>query len=125
MTGGQLKKIGIFGGMFDPIHHGHLILARDALEQLGLDSLIFVPAAISPHKLHQKPTDAAVRLEMVRAAIEGEPRFYVDSLELERPAPSYAVHTVETLRARESQGEFFFLIGEDNVAKLSTWHRFA
>jgi nicotinate-nucleotide adenylyltransferase len=120
-----LRKIGIFGGMFDPIHHGHLILARDALEQLDLDSLLFIPAAISPHKLNQKPTDAAVRLEMVRAASEGEPRFCLDSMELERPAPSYAFDTVETLRARESQAEFFYLIGEDNVARLSTWHRFA
>jgi nicotinate-nucleotide adenylyltransferase len=120
-----LKKIGIFGGTFDPIHHGHLILARDALEQLGLDSVIFVPAAMSPHKPSQHPTDAGIRLEMLRAAIEGEPLFCLDAMELERPAPSYAVDTIEALKAREPEAELFYLIGEDNVARLSTWHRFA
>jgi len=119
-----LKKIGIFGGTFDPIHHGHLILARDAVETLQLDRVIFIPAAISPHKLERKPTAPAIRLEMLRAAIGGETRFVVDAQELERPAPSYAVQTVETLRQREPSAEYFYLIGEDNVARLSTWHRF-
>ena len=122
---GQLKKIGIFGGTFDPIHHGHLILARDAAETLQLASVIFIPAAISPHKLERKPTSPEVRLEMLRAAIEGEPRFAFDAMELERASPSYAIDTVETLRQREPAAEFFFLVGEDNVARLSSWHRFA
>src|SRR4051812_20911844 len=87
--GTTMKKIGILGGTFDPIHHGHLILARDALEQLELESVIFIPAAISPHKLGRKPSDAEARLEMVRAAVAGEPRFCLDAMELERPAPSY------------------------------------
>ena len=120
-----MKKIGIFGGTFDPIHHGHLILARDATEQLQLDELLFIPAAISPHKLDRTPTPAHARVEMLRAAIEGEPQFCLDTLELERPAPSYAIDTIEALRAREPAAQFVYLIGEDNVAKLSTWHRFA
>jgi nicotinate-nucleotide adenylyltransferase len=120
-----LKKIGILGGTFDPIHHGHLILARDALEQLGLDSVIFIPAAIAPHKLGRKPTAAEIRLEMLRAAIEGEAQFCLDAMELERPAPSYTVDTMEALKARESDAEFVCLIGEDNVAQLPTWHRFS
>jgi nicotinate-nucleotide adenylyltransferase len=119
-----LKKIGIFGGTFDPIHHGHLILARDAAETLQLETVIFVPAAISPHKLEREPTSPAIRLEMLRAAIEGEPLFSLDAMELERPSPSYAVDTIEVLRQREPTAEFFFLIGEDNVARLPTWHRF-
>lgn len=119
-----LKKIGIFGGTFDPVHHGHLILASDAVETLDLDSMIFVPAAISPHKLEREPTSPAIRLEMLRAAIGGEPRFTFDAMELERPSPSYAVDTMQTLRQREPTTEFFYLIGEDNVARLSTWHRF-
>jgi len=122
MTG---KKIGVFGGTFDPIHCGHLILAHDAVEQLQLDELLFIPAAISPHKLTQKPTDADIRVEMLRAAIAGEPRFCLDTLELERPAPSYTVDTMEALRTREPGAAFLYLIGEDNVAKLPTWHRFA
>jgi len=120
-----LKKIGIFGGTFDPIHHGHLILARDAIEQLQLDELLFIPAAISPHKLDRIPTPADARVEMLRAAIEGEPQFCLHTLELERPAPSYAVDTMEALRIRKPDAQFVYLIGEDNVARLSTWHRFA
>jgi nicotinate-nucleotide adenylyltransferase len=120
----QLKKIGIFGGTFDPVHHGHLILARDAVETLQLDRVIFIPAALSPQKLDQQPTPPAVRVAMLRAAIEGEEKFAVDPMELERPPPSYAINTVETVRQREPTAELFFLVGGDNVARLSTWHRF-
>ena len=120
-----MKKIGIFGGTFDPIHHGHLILARDAFEQLDLDRLLFIPAAISPHKLKEQPTAPEIRLEMVRAAIEGEPDFCLDAIELERPAPSYTIDTIEALKAREPEATFTFLIGEDNVAQLPNWRRFA
>ena len=120
-----MKKIGIFGGTFDPVHHGHLILARDAIEALELDNVIFIPAAISPHKLQQTPTPAEIRLEMLRAAIEGEPRFCLDPLELERPAPSFTVDTIAELKAREPDAEFIYLIGEDNLAQLPTWHRFS
>jgi nicotinate-nucleotide adenylyltransferase len=120
-----LKKIGIFGGTFDPIHHGHLILARDAREQLGLDSVIFVPAAISPHKLRLKPAAAESRMEMLRAAIEGESYFCLDTMELDRPGPSYTVETMEALKAREPDAEFVCLIGEDNVVQLPSWHRFS
>jgi nicotinate-nucleotide adenylyltransferase len=119
-----LKKIGIFGGTFDPIHHGHLLLARDAVETLQLDTVIFIPSAISPHKLDLTPASPAIRLEMLRAAIEGEPRFAFDAMDLERGSPSYAVDTVETLCQREPTAEFLFLVGEDNVARLSSWHRF-
>ncbi len=118
------KRIGIFGGTFDPIHCGHLILARDAIEQLGLDGVIFIPAAISPHKLERKPTSPDVRLEMLRTAIEGEPRLCLDAMELERSTPSYTVDTIEAFKAREPETGFVCLVGEDNVARLSTWHRF-
>ena len=127
MTTGQgnsLKRIGIFGGTFDPIHHGHLILAREALEGLALEKVLFIPAAASPHKPNFESAAAAARLEMVRAAIEGEPRFEFDPMELERSSPSYAIDTMEVLRKREPGAEFFYLVGEDNVALLNTWHRF-
>lgn len=120
-----MKKIGIFGGTFDPIHCGHLILARDAIEQLKLDSVLFIPAALSPHKLGARPVSAEHRVEMLRAAIEGEPRFCLDELELNRPAPSYTMETIEALKRREPASEFVCLVGEDNVAQLPTWHRFA
>ena len=93
-------KIALFGGTFDPIHHGHLILAREAVEQLQLDRLIFIPNTISPHKLARITASAELRLEMIRAAIEGESRFAVDDLELRRGGPSYAIETVEEMRSR-------------------------
>lgn len=116
-------KIGIYGGTFDPIHHGHLILARDAAEQLALDRLIFVPANVSPFK---KKTCASpeARLSMVRAAIEGEGRFAVDDCEVRRPPPSYTIDTVEEIRANQSDAELIWLIGEDHINGLPGWHRF-
>lgn len=121
----QVSKLGIYGGTFDPIHHAHLILAREALEQLGLDRLIFVPAAASPHKLGHASASPAVRLEMLRAAVEGEPRFDVDDLELRRRPPSFTVDTIEEFRRREPRCEIFYLVGSDNLPRLRTWHRFA
>src|SRR5215467_15432880 len=88
------KKIGIYGGTFDPVHHAHLILARDALETLGFDEVIFVPAAISPLKKAAPVASGELRLAMLRAAIKGEPKFSVDDCELHRPAPSYTIDTV-------------------------------
>jgi nicotinate-nucleotide adenylyltransferase len=117
-----LRKIGIYGGTFDPIHHGHLILAREALETLGLEKVIFVPAAVSP--LKESPTaPAEIRLAMLQAAVESEPGFAVDDCELLRPPPSYAVDTVEQVRKREGDAEIIYLIGEDNIVTLKQWHR--
>ncbi|HAF03757.1 MAG TPA: nicotinate (nicotinamide) nucleotide adenylyltransferase [Spartobacteria bacterium] len=117
------KKIGIYGGTFDPIHHAHLILARDAREMLGLEKLIFVPAATSPHK-DSPAASAEMRLSILRAAIEGETGFAVDDCELRRAPPSYTIDTVEEIQQREAGSEIFYLIGEDNVAALASWHRF-
>ena len=94
------QKTGLFGGSFDPIHVGHLILAREAREQLGLDRVIFIPAGISPHKLDREPAPAELRLAMVRAAVAGEPGFEVEDCELRREGPSYTIATVRTMRER-------------------------
>ncbi len=115
------EKIGLFGGSFDPIHHGHLILARDAMESLGLDRVIFIPANVSPHKLAHAPSPTHLRCEMVAAAIAGEPRFSMDACEAEREGPSYAVDTVRLMLRRSPEAEFFYFIGEDNVPALHTW----
>ena len=98
--------IGLYGGTFDPIHHGHLILARDALERLGLERVVFIPAAISPHKLDREPSPAPVRRAMVAAAIAGEERFALDDRELHRAGPSFTVDTVEEIRARRRADDF-------------------
>ncbi|MEP6956445.1 MAG: nicotinate-nucleotide adenylyltransferase [Chthoniobacterales bacterium] len=120
-----MRKIGIYGGTFDPVHHAHLILAREGLEQLGLDEMIFVPAASSPHKIGSQSTPAALRLEMLRAAIAGEPQFSVDDRELQRPPPSYTVETIESMKAANPQLEIYYFLGSDNLPRLETWHRFA
>jgi nicotinate-nucleotide adenylyltransferase len=116
-------RIALYGGTFDPIHHGHLILARDAREELALDRVLFIPAAISPHKLHCAPASGQDRCRMIEAAIADEPGFSVEPIEILREGPSYAVETVEALRAAWPDAELFYLIGHDNIAKLDTWHR--
>ncbi len=117
-------RIGIFGGTFDPVHNGHLILARDAMEALGLERVIFVPAALSPHKLGSQPAPAPLRLEMLAGAIAGEPGFDLDASELDRPGPSFTIDTVEALRARFPLARCIYLIGRDNEAKLAEWRRY-
>jgi nicotinate-nucleotide adenylyltransferase len=117
-----MKKVGIYGGTFDPIHHGHLILGRQACEELGFDQVIFVPAAISPFK---SPAFASceMRLSMLRAAIEGQEDFLADDCELKRPPPSYSIDTVLQVRERDPKAELFWLIGADNVSGLNQWNR--
>jgi nicotinate-nucleotide adenylyltransferase len=117
------KRIGIYGGSFDPIHHGHLILARDALEQLELDQLIFVPANVSPFK-NRTVASPEMRLSMLRAAVKDEPNLAVDDCEVRRAPPSYSIDTVNEIRAREPNAELVWLIGEDHVDDLPKWHRF-
>jgi nicotinate-nucleotide adenylyltransferase len=119
-------RLGIFGGSFDPVHLGHLLLARDAVEELGLERLILIPAAVNPHRMDAAPRAPGwARWEMLRLATLGESSLEVDPLELEREGPSYSIDTVEALQRRWPGREFFLLIGEDNLAKLPAWHRFA
>ena len=118
-----MRKIGIYGGTFDPVHHAHLILAYDALELFGLEEVIFVPAAISPFK-DTPAASGQMRLAMLRAAIAGENRFSIDDCELRRDPPSYTIDTVEDIRQREKEAEIYWLVGSDNLAALPKWHRF-
>jgi nicotinate-nucleotide adenylyltransferase len=119
------ERIGLFGGSFDPVHHGHLLLAQDALEQLGLDRLFFIPAAINPHKLDAAPkAPPPFRLEMLREATRMQPRFSIDTLELEREGPSFTIDTVDVFRGRFPGAQIFLLLGEDNLPKLHLWHQF-
>lgn len=117
------RKIGVYGGTFDPIHHGHLILAREARERLGLEKIIFVPAALSPFK-DASATPPNDRLAMLEAAIAGEDGFGIDQIELHRLPPSYTFDTIEMIRARDPKAKLFYLLGQDNVADLPKWHRF-
>ena len=116
-------KTALYGGSFDPIHHGHLILAREAMEQLGLDRVIFIPAAVSPFKLDAQPAPAELRLQMLRAAIASEPRFECDDSEVHRPGPSFTIDTVEAWLRRAPGDDQFYFIGQDNVRDLPKWRR--
>jgi nicotinate-nucleotide adenylyltransferase len=117
-------RIGIYGGTFDPVHHGHLILAKQALEEFKLDRLVFVPAAESPFKIHNHTTPPADRLAMLQLAIASENRLSVDPIEIERGGISYSIDTVKMFRSRDPGAELFFLVGEDNAYRLTEWHRF-
>lgn len=117
-------KIGIYGGTFDPVHHAHLILAREAAESFGLAKIIFVPALTSPDK-SSPIASAAERVEMLRAGMAGESLFEIDQCELQRPPPSYTVETVELFRKKNPDADLFLLVGDDNVAGLSNWRRFS
>ncbi len=115
--------VGLFGGSFDPIHHGHLIVGRVAAETLGLDSLRFVPAREQPFKqgLHGAP--AADRAAMLDLAVAGSAGFAVERAELERPGPSYTVDTLRELHAREPGIRLTLLVGADAAAEIEAWHQ--
>jgi nicotinate-nucleotide adenylyltransferase len=115
-------SLGVIGGTFDPIHHGHLAIAEEARESLGLERVLFVPAAASPFKTDRATTDPAHRLAMVEAAIEGNPAFTCSRLELDRPAPSYTVDTLAALAAQGTGPEALWLIlSSEALAGLPRW----
>ncbi len=116
-------RLGLYGGTFDPIHLGHLLLARDVLEQCRLDAVLFVPCGQSPLKKRSPVAEAGRRLGMLKLALKGEPRFWLSRCELDRPAPSYSVDTALEVREAFPQARLFWLIGEDQWATLDQWRR--
>jgi nicotinate-nucleotide adenylyltransferase len=114
--------IGLFGGSFDPVHHGHLIVAQVAAERLGLASLRFLPAREQPFKQGRHGTSPQHRAAMLSLAVSNAPGFAVEKVELDRPGPSYTVDTLEELRRREPQSEFALLLGADAATELPSWH---
>lgn len=120
-----LRKLGLYGGSFDPIHHGHLILAREARESLELDRVLFIPAGISPHKLARPPAPAALRCKMLEASVRNEPGLGWDDCEIRREGPSFAIDTVREMAARHPGAEIYYFIGEDNLDALHTWKEIA
>lgn len=120
-----MRRLGLFGGSFDPPHNAHLALARMAREQLALDELKLVPSGDPWHKRRRQLSPAADRVAMLELAIEGEPRMAIETCELLRSGPSYTVDTVEQLQALPGNAgaQWFLVIGQDQYALFDTWHR--
>ncbi len=116
-----MKRIGILGGTFNPIHIGHLMIAQMVLEKFGLDKVIFVPAYLPPHKSGRNLIAAEHRLRMVRLAVRGNRHFEVSPFEIAKGGKSYSVDTIRHLRQHYPGAKLFFIIGSDHIAKLHTW----
>jgi nicotinate-nucleotide adenylyltransferase len=116
-----MQRIGLFGGSFDPVHLGHLLVAQAVIEELGLDRLFFIPATQSPFKPENKPAAAPSRLQLLRLALAGETNCEIDEQEIRRGGVSYTIETLRDYARRFPKAELFYLIGADNVAKLQEW----
>ena len=114
-------RIGLFGGSFDPVHLGHLLVARAACEELALDRLFFIPAAQSPFKPGSEPAPPALRLRMLRRALAGQRDYEVDEQELQRGGVSYSIDTARAYAEKFPNAELFYLIGADHVPTLPKW----
>lgn len=116
-----LQRIGLFGGSFDPVHCGHLLVARAAIEELSLDRLYFIPAAQSPFKPESAPAPASERARWLRLALVGETQVEIDLQELDRGGVSYSVDTLRTIARRHPGAQLAYLIGADHVGSLPKW----
>jgi len=116
-------RIGLLGGSFDPPHNGHLLAAGDAFEALALDRLVFIPASVQPLKAREEAAAAGHRLAMVRLLVDEDPRFDVDSMEIDRGGLSYTVDTLSAYAARVPSAELFWLVGADVVQSFARWRQ--
>ncbi len=114
-------KIGIFGGTFNPPHIAHLLVAESVLDQLMLDKVLFVPAAIPPHKMDEQIIPADIRLQMVKAALADEPAFEACDIELRREGPSYSIDTIRELKGRYPGDELILMMGIDLLIDFRSW----
>jgi len=115
------KRIGLFGGSFDPIHLGHLLMAEQFRSELDLDLVKFIPAKISPFKQSYTPTPDKHRLEMLKLAIGAHPGFEVDPIEIQRGGVSYTIDTIEQLQSNQPDAKWFLLIGADSLKDFKKW----
>ena len=115
-------RVGILGGAFNPPHIGHLVCAQEALIQLELDTLVWVPVGEAPHRELQEDPGPEARLEMVELAIGDDERFTASRIEIDREGPSYTLDTLEELHKQSSKDELFLILGGDQAAALAAWH---
>lgn len=114
------KRVGVFGGTFDPIHYGHLRPALEVFQACSLDELYFMPAAVPPHKQQRPVSPAAMRLAMIDLAVSGTPGFYSSSYELDKGGTSYSIDTLSAFQ-NVIGGRLFFIVGRDAFADIATW----
>lgn len=115
-------RIGLFGGSFDPVHYGHLLLAEACREHARLDRVIFMPAGVPPHKRHSKRTPGVLRAEMLELATHGNPAFEISRFEIEREGPSFTVDTLRHLHAEHPEDELLLIVGADMFLDLPNWY---
>jgi nicotinate-nucleotide adenylyltransferase len=115
-------RVGILGGAFNPPHLGHLVCAQEALVQLELDRVVFVPVGEAPHRTLDDDPGPEARLEMVELAMADDERFVASRIEMDRKGPSYTADTLEQLRAEAPDDELFLILGGDQAAALASWH---
>jgi nicotinate (nicotinamide) nucleotide adenylyltransferase len=116
-----MKRIAFYGGSFDPLHCGHLTIARALTEQFELDRFVFIPAFHAPHKLDKKPTSPFHRFAMLALATNDEPKIEVSTIELEMPEKPYTFETLTRLKSELSDDEIFFVMGADSWLDITTW----
>jgi nicotinate-nucleotide adenylyltransferase len=115
-------RVGILGGAFNPPHLGHLVCAQEALVQLELDKVVFVPVGVAPHRTLDDDPGPEARLEMVELAIADDERFTTSRIEMDREGPSYTADTLEQMREESPEDELFLILGGDQAAALASWH---
>ena len=121
VMGKLMKKVGLLGGTFDPVHMGHLALAAEALKNFRLERILFIPANQSPHKQDHTPASPHHRLAMLQRAVASEPDFQVQNLELERKGVSFTIDTLHSLRQTFPGTEFYLIMGIDTFKNIDTW----
>lgn len=117
-----MKRIGIMGGTFDPVHNGHLLLGRQAYEEYDLDEIWYMPSHIPPHKKDHTITDSDHRIEMLRLALDGIPFCHVSEFEMKREGNTYTAHTLELLKDEYPDHRFYFIIGADSLFQIERWY---
>ena len=116
-----MKKLGIMGGTFNPIHNGHMAVAKAAMDEYNLDRIMFLPNFQPPHK--ESATSAQLRLEMVQTAVEGEERYFVSDYEISRGGISYSVDTLREFKKIYPDRELYFIIGGDSLRDFGKWYK--
>src|SRR5437899_8167640 len=122
LAGAAPRRVGIMGGTFDPIHHGHLVAASEVADQFELDEVIFAPTGESYHRAERDVSPAEHRYLMTVIATASNPRFWVSRVDIDRPGPTYTIDTLRDLRAKRGKDtEFFFITGADALSRMLSW----